>query len=394
MQYLLYENKPDVQEILQHCSASEHVFLKFLSANDLQLTGSHQSGIYMCKECWPIFLDEPGADGENREVDIKIQWPEGYHTESKFIWYGRTKREYRLTRVMSYFRGHEERYLGSLLVISRREGTFRAWAVDDDDDLNMILNFFGISPTETNRLIRFDWEDRLTPFFEKYTSILEVGFPDTEKLAQFARRIFEDLYGMGEPSSADRAIIELIRIEYSFFRYLERIEYRDYLKEPFRSIEDLLSVSLEINNRRKSRAGRSLENQLKYIFDLYRVPFSHGAVTNEEKRPDFIFPGITEYNDPEFPAERLFFLGAKTTCKDRWRQVINEADRIPVKYLFTLQQGFSSAQLREMHLAGVVPVMPADYHEYCKKQDRERLLSLDGFIRMVLDANGAQPGLF
>ena len=35
-------------------------------------------------------------------------------------------------------------------------------------------------------------------------------------------------------------------------------------------------------------------------------------------------------------------------AKDRWRQVLNEADCIETKYLFTLQQGISKNQLREM----------------------------------------------
>jgi hypothetical protein len=30
-------------------------------------------------------------------------------------------------------------------------------------------------------------------------------------------------------------------------------------------------------------------------------------------------------------------LGAKTTCKDRWRQVLTEAIKIPHKHLFTLE---------------------------------------------------------
>lgn len=51
-------------------------------------------------------------------------------------------------------------------------------------------------------------------------------------------------------------------------------------------------------------------------------------------------------------------LGAKTTCKDRWCQVLNEADRIPNKHLFTLQRGVTRNQLQEMkdeHLTLVVP---------------------------------------
>ena len=46
-------------------------------------------------------------------------------------------------------------------------------------------------------------------------------------------------------------------------------------------------------------------------------------------------------------------LAAKTTCKDRWRQIINEADRIKLKHLITLQEGVSEAQFREMQEAGV-----------------------------------------
>ena len=43
-------------------------------------------------------------------------------------------------------------------------------------------------------------------------------------------------------------------------------------------------------------------------------------------------------------------LAAKTTCKDRRRQVINEADRLrdKPKFLCTLQQGISPAQMDEM----------------------------------------------
>jgi len=48
-----------------------------------------------------------------------------------------------------------------------------------------------------------------------------------------------------------------------------------------------------------------------------------------------------------------------TTCKDRWRQVINEADRIPEKHLFTLQPTISKNQLREMTDEKVHLVVPS-----------------------------------
>ncbi len=39
-----------------------------------------------------------------------------------------------------------------------------------------------------------------------------------------------------------------------------------------------------------------------------------------------LVPNITAYEDASFRAHRLRMLGAKTTCKDRWRQIINEVN--------------------------------------------------------------------
>ena len=64
------------------------------------------------------------------------------------------------------------------------------------------------------------------------------------------------------------------------------------------------------------------------------------------------------YHNFEFPAEKLIMLGAKTTCKDRWRQVLNEADRIDNKHLFTLQRGVSRNQLQEMKDERLTLVIP------------------------------------
>lgn len=42
------------------------------------------------------------------------------------------------------------------------------------------------------------------------------------------------------------------------------------------------------------------------------------------KKPDFVFPNGECYHKLEFPGDLLTILGAKSTCKDRWRQVLNE----------------------------------------------------------------------
>ena len=83
-------------------------------------------------------------------------------------------------------------------------------------------------------------------------------------------------------------------------------------------------------------------------------------------------------------------LAAKTTCKDRWRQVLQEAPRIERKHLCTLEPAISTAQLTEMadHLLTLVAPM-AVLESYSVPSGYE-VLSLADFIQLVRarDADG------
>jgi hypothetical protein len=73
-------------------------------------------------------------------------------------------------------------------------------------------------------------------------------------------------------------------------------------------------------------------------------------------------------------------LGVKTTCKDRWRQILNEADRIDTKHLITLQEGVSIDQFKEMQSANVRLVVPTPLHRSYPEKIRHELISLADFI--------------
>ena len=62
---------------------------------------------------------------------------------------------------------------------------------------------------------------------------------------------------------------------------------------------------------------------------------------------------------------------------------MGEADRIPIKHLFTLQQGISSNQLKEMKLSGVTLVVPKPYLKSFPKEHREDIWTLDSFMKYV-----------
>lgn len=76
-------------------------------------------------------------------------------------------------------------------------------------------------------------------------------------------------------------------------------------------------------------------------------------------------------------------LAVKTTCKDRWRQVINEADRIERKHLLTLQEGVSIHQFEEMQSEGIELVVPGPLRNKFNKSIRHRLITLADFLADV-----------
>lgn len=103
------------------------------------------------------------------------------------------------------------------------------------------------------------------------------------------------------------------------------------------------------------------------------------------KRPDFLFPSKEAYLDKAFDRENLAMLAAKTTCKDRWRQIRNEVDRDRVSclHLLTLQEGVSENQFNEMQSEGVQLVVPLALHRSYPDGVRDRLMSVDNFLTHV-----------
>ena len=84
-------------------------------------------------------------------------------------------------------------------------------------------------------------------------------------------------------------------------------------------------------------------------------------------------------------------MGAKTTCKDRWRQVLNEANRIDTKFLFTLQQGISKNQLKEMKHEHLILVVPQAYKKFFDKEYQDEIYTLSSFINFVHETQQTNP---
>lgn len=203
-------------------------------------------------------------------------------------------------------------------------------------------------------------------------------FPTTKEMALFARSQVEV-----DSDRPDETLVRWLNREEELFRALESVVILERLATGFRTVDEFIQYSLSVQNRRKSRMGFALQNHLSEVFALQGLRFTAQARTEENNRPDFIFPGQDEYHDEAFDASLLVMLGVKSTSKDRWRQVLTEADRIPEKHLCTLEAGISVKQTAEMQRQKLTLVIPDSLHETYTSAQRERLLNVGAFIEFA-----------
>ena len=378
---------------------SQAAFCKFITANDTGSTGGHQCGYHVSKEAWPLFLDTPGVKGTLIDIPIRIRWQNDFETDSRFKYYGvGTRNEYRITRFGRGFPFLTDDNVGDLLVLARVDrGFFDAFVLRTDDDIDDFFSNFNLSYDKTNQIIDIHQAEKpeqkllasIHEFVAKYAD-----FPDTRAMANGARTCFNEansIINRNIVSNPDDVLLGWIDTEYTLFKFMEEKVYSNITTKPFLSIDAFVNMANEVLNRRKSRAGKSLEHHLADIFTRNEVLFEEQVVTEENKKPDFVFPNGECYHNLTFPGELLTILGAKTTCKDRWRQVLNEADRVDDKYLFTLQQGISSNQLKEMQDYNLHLVVPKKYLTSFPKEHRNGIFDLASFIGLVKERQEKMP---
>ena len=76
-------------------------------------------------------------------------------------------------------------------------------------------------------------------------------------------------------------------------------------------------------------------------------------------------------------------LGAKSTLKDRWRQVLSEATRIETKHLLTLEPGVSTNQTDEMQAKRLQLVVPTGVQKTYTDAQRGWLMDVKSFVDLV-----------
>jgi hypothetical protein len=375
---------------------SGNALLKFLSANDAGITGTHQEGFYLPIGAWEMYTPHAPEKGVNAEEEVEILWHDGTITTSRIKWYGKGKEpnprhEYRLTRFGKDFPFHNADVVGDLWILVPKDyWHFEAFLLDRDEDIEILLAALGVQPFGTGaHNKKRSWgvfqqgaakveteSDCLERNFQEFVSPLS-AFPTGEVFSQAARAFVDECVKLAKGHIVDTAFIRWMEVEYQLFQRAERQICQTQIARTFKDVDDFLKTARSIGNRRMSRGGRSLENHVHHVLSLAGIP--HDMRPALPGKPDVVIPSADAYRDNDYPLEKLCVIGIKMTCKDRWRQVLNEAKRVDKKHLLTMQQAISPNQLTEMQDAGLTLIVPKKLQKGYPEHPI-KILTIDEFI--------------
>lgn len=384
---------------------SDQLLVKKLSRNDTSWaddSGKHQAGFYI-----PTALREsrffPPLEATNSEkphiffAELQVLWPQtGESTLSNMRHYSNKGSETHFTRVPKTL--FKELTPASLLLAGRfvRPVAGCGWwivildsAGEEAELLETVLDIpvdfhHGIFPAQDFKSSQRADQDEMEQLIEQFREAIRTGsladlaaryatIPDPATIARQAREQWLQVEGFGsfdpwviaEPGDA---IMKISReIEYRIYRAHELRRRASELLSILSGGSDLAStvvrnypeidaVLLSASQQRKTRAGRSFEHHIAAALEAGNVLFQEQAVTGG-RRPDFVMPDLrTLRSKGRHPSDALV-LAAKTTLRERWKQVSSERLNCDV-YLATVDDRVAAPSIREMAGSGIQLVVP------------------------------------
>ena len=281
-----------------------------------------------------------------------------------------------------------------LAIIAEAESTIAKqvlWLFGFTDSLDPNFSVSATLDSEQHRIeftsrrilesIGVDVEVEDNAFLEEMLEKFHGEFPTTLVFSNYARTTIPHVNARDNHDGAFMAWLEQEEI---LFRALEKHLIEKRLTQGFDGdVDGFIAYSLSVQNRRKSRAGLALENHLEALFAECDIVNTRTPKTENNSKPDFIFPSIEQYFNPKFNVNNLTMLGVKSSCKDRWRQVLTEANKINAKHLLTLEAAISKNQTEEMQTQSLQLVVPAKIHSSYSSEQQAWLMNVADFIQVV-----------
>lgn len=431
---------------------ARQIFIKKLSNNDrdwARYPNKHQAGAYIPREerdsgFFPEMSVKQRTDGkadEIREVKITASWPQ----------FGEGAK---VSRLVNYRSKGEETHLtglpkaafaslspGSFLLIGRveagRDIQYRCLTVDSESDDALVLIDALTLPADFQAVIKFPAEERehlhakLLDFTDLVLAAWQRGeirqfadqraaMPGTAALASMARDEYLNAHGLNDLNPfllecPGDAVREISRVrELAIFREHQlrstaialvilvagevpgTVSIGTIIRRLIDAVQDIDALMLSASQQRRSRAGYSFEHHIEAMLVAGGVPFEKQAVMEAKKRPDFVLPSLKYLRQSTEGHEPGLILSAKTTLRERWKQVQREMGSSDL-FLATVDETIAGNAIEDMAAMNITLVVP----ERLKAKDstaakaaeyrgHKNVLSFHEFFRDVL-RDGRMP---
>ena len=403
----------DTDLLLTLLKRSDRVFIKKLSNNDrdwARFENKHQGGAYIPQEqrdggffppLTPKARPEPAA-AEIREAFFPIVWPQIDEEQktARLVHYTSKGQETHLTGLPKIL--FQDLLPASYLVVGRvatdHGATYHAVTLSSGSeeaiflidlfeiDLDFVVGEFdpaSMIEAERSRTLSFA-EQVIAAWLSgeiQTFAVANATMPSTLQLAAQARASFlkgreiDSLnpFKLEKPGDALREISR--SIEWELFRDYQRRERAvalvriimgdrpatwscsDIIRRLIDEFHQIDGLMLSASQQRKSRAGTSYEHHIESMLRDGAVPYEKQVVIEARKRPDFVLPSWEFLNriPPEFPNGLI--LSAKTTLRERWKQVEREKGGREL-FLTTVDENIASNAIEDMASLGVQLVVP------------------------------------
>lgn len=405
----------DAEHLAKVFGKSDRILIKKLANNDRDWARNpdkHQYGPYIPKEqrdggFFKSLEVKPREGNEIRETFFRTIWPqvEGREKRTRLVHYTSKGQETQMTGVPKEL--FADLSPASYIVMGRTSSgsdfTYECLTIDScSDEAIFLRDLFNLSPdflvgefepeivkiAERERVLDFAdqvihaWQNgRIAEFANDNASM-----PLTIELARMAQAEF--LKKKNLPSinpfvitAPGDALREISRdIEWNLFREYQRrersvelvriilgdqpgpINPKDIIR---RLIDEFLKIDalmLSASQQRKSRAGYSYEHHIEALLISGGIPFEKQVVIESKKRPDFILPSLKYLNSNSEDAATALILSAKTTLRERWKQVEREMKGKRL-FLTTVDENIAGNAIEDMASIGIQLVIPESLME-------------------------------
>lgn len=423
------ENSSDL--ITRLLGTATKIFIKKLSNNDrdwARLKNKHQAGVYVPPRerdsgFFPALAakhrNEPGAH-EIREAWFQTQWPQfGIERKTRLVHYTSKGSETHMTGVpkVAFATLPPASWLIMIPSESKTGLSFVCLTIDStSDEAISLADSFNLDASFSSGILEpaliMARERELTIDFAEQVALAWLAgniasfaserakMPATAELAARAREEYLKRRGLGslnpfEIENPGDAIREISReIEWELFREFQRRERAveliravlgdDAIKLDMKGVVRRLvdatgtidAIMLSASQQRKSRAGYSFEHQIEAMLKAGGIPFAKQVVMDARKRPDFVLPSLVHLRKTLAGPSRGLILSAKTTLRERWKQVQREMGGSDL-FLATVDETIASNAIEDMADLGIRLVVPeslkvskvAEYSEHSNVVD-------------------------